>query len=187
MSVLVRPWNFSGRLNRNANNVTTATQKAYENVYTSAGVNSELFNGQRSSNESVLNSIKTDEMVVDRLNGIFGNFLNYEIKNKKKNPMWKVEMLRNTYFNKKDIVAMCRDNLAVGGSKMVYLASLGHTPLTGLSMMIWESQMDMNQFFNPVQSSYNSSSTEDNGRPSNAENDNVENGASQTDYIRRDR
>jgi hypothetical protein len=54
-------------------------------------------------------------------------------------------------------------------------------------MMIWESQMDMNQFFNPVQSSYNSSSTEDNGRPSNAENDNVENGASQTDYIRRDR
>ena len=175
-------------LNRNANNVTTATQKAYENVYTSAGVNSELFNGQRSSNESVLNSIKTDEMVVDRLNGIFGNFLNYEIKNKKKNPMWKVEMLRNTYFNKKDITSMCRDNLAIGGSKMMFLASLGHTPLTGLSMMIWESQMNMNQYFNPVESSYNSSSSEeDNGRPSNAENDNVENGASQTDYIRRDR
>ena len=174
-------------LNRNANNVTTATQKAYENVYTSAGVNSELFNGQRSSNESVLNSIKTDEMVVDRLNGIFGNFLNYEIKNKKKNPMWKVEMLRNTYFNKKDITSMCRDNLAIGGSKMMFLASLGHTPLTGLSMMIWESQMNMNQYFNPVESSYNSSSEEDNGRPSNKENDNVENGASQTDYIRRDR
>ena len=64
-------------LQRQASSTLTATQKAYESVYTSVGINSELFNGQRSSNESVLNSIKTDEMVVDRLNLIFCNFINY--------------------------------------------------------------------------------------------------------------
>lgn len=168
-------------LQRQSANSLTTTQKAYETVYTSSGVNSELFNGARSSNESILNSIKTDEMVVDRLNGIFGNFLNYEIKNKKRNPLWKVEMLRNTYFNKKDVQSECRNDLAIGGSKFKYLASQGHTPLSGFALMVYETQMNMNQYFSPVASSYNSSGTNDNGRPANEDNDEVENNTGQAD------
>lgn len=167
---------------RQAQSTLTASQKAYESVYTSSGVNSELFNGARSSNESVLNSIKTDEMVVDRLNLIFCNFINYEIKNKKKNAMWKVEMLRNTYFNKKDIQASCRDDLAIGGSKLRYLSACGYTPLTAMSALYYESQMDLQIQFKPVASAYNGgTSSEDNGRPSNSENNNVENNTGQAD------
>lgn len=160
---------------RNAQSALTASQKAYESVYTSSGVNSELFNGARSSSESVVNSIKTDEMVVDRLNLIFCNFLNYEIKNKKKNSMWKAEMLRNTYFNKKDIQSSEREALAIGGSKFRYLASCGHTPLTALSLLLYEANMGLEQYFHPVTSAYNSATTsEDTGRPSNSENSDTE-------------
>ncbi len=166
---------------RQAQSTLTASQKAYESVYTSSGVNSELFNGARSSNESVLNSIKTDEMVVDRLNLIFCNFINYEIKNKKRNAMWKVEMLRNTYFNKKDIQASERESITIGGNKLRYLAACGYTPLTALSSLLYESTLGLEQYFHPVTSSYNSANGEDNGRPSNSENDNVENNTGQAE------
>lgn len=171
VGIVTSPMNIEAlTLQRQASSTLTATQKAYESVYTSAGINSELFNGQRSSNESVLNSIKTDEMVVDRLNLVFGNFLNYEIKNKKKNAMWKVEMLRNTYYNKKDIQSSCREDLAIGGSKMKYLASCHYTPLTALSTLFYESQMDLQLQFKPVASAYNGGGTsEDTGRPSASE------------------
>lgn len=167
-------------LQRQSNATLTTTQRAYEAVYTSSGVNSELFNGARSSNESVINSIKTDEMVVDRLNGIFCNFLNYEIKSKKRNAMWKIEMLRNTYFNKKDVQATCREDLTIGGSKFRYLASCGHTPLTALSLLLYEANMELEQFFRPVSSAYNGGSS-DVGRTPNSENPDVENGTGQAE------
>lgn len=168
-------------LQRQANANLTTTQRAYESVYTASGVNSELFNGDRSSNESVINSIKTDEMVVDRFNLIFCNFLNYEIKNKKRNAMWKVEMVRNTYFNKKDIQQSAREDIVIGASKLRYLATLGHTPLTSLGLMMYESQMSLEQCFRPVQSAYNGGGTEDTGRPSNEENGEVDNNTGQAD------
>ena len=160
-------------LQRQANASLTSTQKAYEYVYTSAGVNSELFNGSRSSSESVVNSIKTDEMVVDRLNLIFCNFINYEVKNKKKNAMWKVEMLRNTYFNKKDMQTTMRENAMVGIGKLAYLSSLGYTPLTAMSALFYEAEMQLEQYFRPLASGYNSSS-EDVGRTSNENNNDTE-------------
>lgn len=167
-------------LQRQSNAGLSTTQKAYEAVYTSAGVNSELFNGSRSSSESVINSIKTDEMIVDRLNGIFGNFINYEIKNKKRNAMWKAEMLRNTYFNRKDVQSTCREDAMVGCGLLKYLSSLGYTPLTGLSSLMYESQQNLSALFRPLSSGYNSNS-EDNGRPSNAENDDSELNAPQAE------
>lgn len=169
-------------LQRQSNATLTATQKAYESVYTSAGINSELFNGARSSNESVLNSIKTDEMVVDRLNLIFCNFINYEIKNKKRNAMWKAEMLRNTYYNKKDIQSSCRDDVMVGIGKLRFLASLGYTPLTALASLYYESETQMETLFRPLSSGYNGGGVSDEGgRPSNSENDDVENNVGQAD------
>ena len=168
-------------LQRQASTTLTATQKAYESVYTSAGINSELFNGARSSNESVLNSIKTDEMVVDRLNLIFCNFLNYEIKSKKRNAMWKVEMIRNTYFNKKDIQSSCREDAVLGLGKMKYLASLGYTPLTAMASLMYESEMNLEEMFKPLASGYNGGATDKGGRPSNSENPNVENNTGQAE------
>lgn len=157
-------------LQRQSQSSLTASQKAYESVYTSAGVNSELFNGARSSNESVLNSIKTDEMVVDRLNLIFCNFINYEIKNKKRNAMWKAEMLRNTYYNKKDMQSSCREDAVLGLGKLKYLSSLGYTPLTALATLYYESESNMELLFKPLASGYNMGSSEDNGRPKNEDN-----------------
>ena len=169
-------------LQRQASSTLTASQKAYESVYTAAGVNSELFNGARSSNESVLNSIKTDEMVVDRLNLIFCNFINYEIKNKKRNAMWKAEMIRNTYYNKKDIQSGERESLAIGGSKLRYLASCGYTPLTAMAMLFYESEMELQQLFKPVGSAYNGGiQGEDNGRPKNEDNPNTDHNTGQSD------
>ena len=183
VGIVTSPMNIEAlTLQRQASSTLTASQKAYESVYTSAGVNSELFNGARSSNESVLNSIKTDEMVVDRLNLIFCNFINYEIKNKKRNAMWKAEMIRNTYYNKKDIQSSCRDDVMVGIGKMKYLASLGYTPLTALATLYYEAEGQMETLFRPLSSGYNGGSANDEGgRPSNAENDDVENNVGQAD------
>ena len=183
VGIVTSPMNIEAlTLQRQASSTLTASQKAYESVYTSAGVNSELFNGARSSNESVLNSIKTDEMVVDRLNLIFCNFINYEIKNKKRNAMWKAEMIRNTYYNKKDIQSSCRDDVMVGIGKMKYLASLGYTPLTALATLYYEAEGQMETLFRPLSSGYNGGSVnDDGGRPSNAKNDDVENNVGQAD------
>jgi hypothetical protein len=167
-------------LQRQASATLTSTQRAYEYVYSSAGVNSELFNGSKSSSEAVVNSIKTDEMVVDRLNLIFGNFINYEVKNKKKNAIWKVEMLRNTYFNKKDMQTTMRENAMVGIGKLAYLSSMGYTPLTAMSALFYEAEMQLEQYFRPLASGYNSAS-EDVGRTSNENNNDTELNAPQAE------
>ena len=187
VAVTTTPLNVEAlTLQRTSNATLTATQKAYESVYTSAGINSELFNGARSSNESVLNSIKTDEMVVDRLNLIFCNFINYEIKNKKRNAMWKVEMLRNTYYNKKDIQSSCRDDVMVGIGKLKYLASLGYTPLTALASLYYESETQMETLFRPLASGYNGGSVNDEGgRPTVDEDTSKEGDAPQADNATR--
>lgn len=121
-------------------------------------------------------------MVVDRLNLIFCNFINYEIKNKKRNAMWKAEMLRNTYYNKKDIQSSCRDDVMVGIGKLRFLASLGYTPLTALASLYYESETQMETLFRPLSSGYNGGGVSDEGgRPSNSENDDVENNVGQAD------
>jgi hypothetical protein len=173
-------------LQRQNGTAFTSTQKAYESVYTAAGVNSELFNGARSSNESVLNSIKTDEMMVDRLNLIFCNFINYEIRNKKRNAVWKVEMLRNTYYNKKEMQASCRDDAVLGLGKLRYLSSLGYTPLTALSVLYYESESQMEMLFKPLASGYNAGAN-DTGRPSNAQDDSNPHNAGQAENAQQSR
>ena len=70
----------------------------------------------------------------------------------------------------------------VGIGKMKYLASLGYTPLTALATLYYEAEGQMETLFRPLSSGYNGGSANDEGgRPSNAENDDVENNVGQAD------
>ena len=70
----------------------------------------------------------------------------------------------------------------VGIGKLRFLASLGYTPLTALASLYYESETQMETLFRPLSSGYNGGGVSDEGgRPSNAENDDVENNVGQAD------
>lgn len=161
--------------NRTDNQTLSASMKLYEQISIASGVNSELFSGKRNSNESVLNSIRTDEMLVHRLTLIMQNFINYFINNKKKNSLWKATMIGNTYFNREEIIKRERENAVVGLGKMKFLGANGYTPLSAKAQLVYETMIDINQYFKPLASGYNSSSVgDDNGRPANKDSNNTD-------------
>ena len=94
-------------------------------------------------------------------------------------------MLRNTYFNKKEVQASCRDDAVLGLGKLRYLSSLGYTPLTSLSVLYYESESQLETLFKPLVSGYNGGADDTGGRPSNAENDEVDNNTGQADNATR--
>ena len=53
--------------------------------------------------------------------------------------------------------------------------------MSALSSLLYESTLGLEHHFHPVTSSYNSANGDDNGRPSNSENDNVENNTGQAE------
>lgn len=171
VGIVTSPLKLDGIILQRQNNQTlSATLKAYENIYMESGVNSELFNGDKNSNEAIINSIKADEIVTKRLPFIFGNYLNYKIKNKKKNSLFKCTMLYNTYYNREATIKLYKDVAMTGTMKFQYLASLGLTPLEQLSTLYYEQAMGMNDLFAPLSSGWNAKSDSgDTGRPSVAD------------------
>lgn len=155
-------------LQRQSNTTISTTEKALQTIYSSVGMNIEKFSGVKNSNQAIVASILSDEIVAKNLSEIFGNFLNYQIKGKKKKPLWRVQMLHNTYYNKDEFTRNARDNAMIGGNKLILLASQGMTPLCAMSSLIYESALNINQYFIPLNSGYNSSSStsDSNGRPS---------------------
>jgi hypothetical protein len=141
-----------------------------DEVYNSAGITKELFNGS-SSASAVGYSIENDSGFIYGLYRQFERWVNRLIKDRKYNkPAFKFMfyLLDITIFNRKDVIAMYKDSIALGSTIIdKYMAALNMTPSRMLgSYITHEKIFEFRNHFIPLQTSYNSS-TDDNkgGRP----------------------
>ena len=154
-------------LQRTSNVQASNRQTLTELVYNNAGVNSELFNGNNSNNQAILSGLVADEIIADTLNNLFENYIKYDIKSKKKNPLWLPRFIRNTKYNENTLEEQAYKGATVGLSRMKYLATQHYSPLEALSILEFETENGIDDLFVPLATSYTQSANaeENNGRP----------------------
>jgi hypothetical protein len=155
---------------KDSSNTRNNVGDSVDEVYNSAGITKELFNGS-SSGTAVTLSIENDSGFIYGLYRQFERWINRWIKIRKYNkPAFKFffYLLDITIFNRKDVTTRYKDSIAIGCTVIdKYLASLDMTPSRTLgSYITHESIFDFRNHFIPLQSAYNSSiDSNDNGRP----------------------
>ena len=162
-------------LSDNSNKIGTYVAQSLNNIYDTAGINTELFNGDKSSNQAIINGIVADTFIAKAIQQMVQNWLNYELSlNKKNGTAWGLRFLGNTEFNKDEVAKANREDMAYGGSRLEYLASKGYTPLQGLSVFKMESMLGLDQLLVPQATSHTQSGDVDNesGRPEEVNSDN---------------
>ena len=154
---------------KDSNNTRNNVSDSIDEVYNSAGITKELFNGG-SSGTAVTFSIENDSGFVYGLYRQFERWMNRFIKVKKYNkPAFKFlfSLLDVTIFNRDSVTTRYKDAIALGCTVIdKYLAALDMTPSRTLgSYAVHESVFDFRNHFIPLQTSYNSS--DEGGRPTN--------------------
>lgn len=157
-------------LQRTGNVSASNRQTLTELVYNNTGVNSELFNGNQSNNQAVLTGVVADEIYCDTLNNLFENYTKYRIRQLKRNPLWMVRFIRNTKYNESAIITEAMQGCTVGLSRMKFLATNHYSPLEAISILEFETENGIDEYFIPLATAYTQSGDEENGRPKNSEN-----------------
>ena len=154
-------------LQRVGNVAATNRQTLTELVYNNAGVNSEIFNGNNSNNQAIISGLTADEVISDTLNNVFENYVKYDIKTRKKNPLWLPRFIRNTKYNENTLEEQAYKGATVGLSRMKYLATQHYSPLEALSILEFETESGIDELFVPLATAFTQSSNtqQENGRP----------------------
>lgn len=165
---IVNPFESSVlNLNNNAQRTTSLVQSAIDMVYADAGVSDLLFNNQKASGEALKKSVMVDStLLISSILPMFSDYLTWELGNIDKTMSWKVLTLPFTYDNREETRTKCGNELAFGGSRSLYLASCGFSPLQGLNLLAMEQLIGIDKLFIPAQSSHTTSNT--GGAPTNA-------------------
>lgn len=148
--------------NENARGLSYVTT-ALNSVYNSAGVNTNIFNGETTNNILNQAGIVSDEQIAINILYMFQTYINSDLaKEKIAGTTWQIKMLDSTCYNKDIKIANARANLSIGGSKMEFLGVSGYTPLEAIQVLKVEQQLGLNDLFNPVMTSYTMSGNSDN-------------------------
>lgn len=153
---------------KDSSNTRNNVGDSVDEVYNSAGITKELFNGS-SSASAVGYSIENDSGFIYGLYRQFERWMNRFIKIRKYNkPMFKFffYLLDITIFNRKDVTTRYKDAIALGIPVIdKYISSLDLTPSRTLGAYITHEKIfDFRNHCIPLQTAYNSSDS-DGGRP----------------------
>lgn len=163
---------------KDSSNTRNNVSDALDELYNSAGITQELYNGS-SSASAVGYSIENDAGFIYGIYRQVERWINRWIKVRKYNKStfkFFFYLLDMTIFNRKDVTDRYKESLTTGTTVIdKYLASLDMTPSRMLgSYIVHESIFDFRNHFIPLQSAYNSSSnSSNNGRPTAEESGNV--------------
>ena len=138
-------------------NVSSVDQlnKIERGVYNEAGVSQQQFNTE--GNIALEKSIANDEATMTNLILQFEDYAQELLEPFNKNPKrlyYKVEMLRTTVYNYKDLSNTYKDLTSIGFSKLLPMVALGHSQSSVIMTAVFENKlMDLNDLFVPPQSS----------------------------------
>ncbi|MEG2740545.1 hypothetical protein [Clostridium sp.] len=155
-------------LQRTGNVNATNRQTLTELVYNNSGVNSEIFNGNNSTNQAILSGIIADEIISVPLIYVFENYTKYHIKQKKKNSLWLPRMIENTKYNEDREIEKAFQGATVGLSRLKLLASQHYSPLESLTLLDFELDNGIDKMFIPLATAFTQSNN-DVGRDKNGE------------------
>lgn len=118
--------------------------KTLDQLFFDLGTSAPLFGGPTTSANIVRESVKKDaNWIYTNLFPLLENYYNYEItkiKTKSK-AKWEIKFIHESNFSLKDDIALLKDQLSYGGSRLDYLAACGFSPIEIISKLEFEQQV----------------------------------------------
>lgn len=153
-------------LSDGSNKINQNVTQSLNNIYDTMGINNELFNGNKSTNEAIAVGIIADGLLSKRAQMLVQNWINHELSQYKKNgTTWKMRFIDTTHFDRVDRAKIAREDMAYGGLRTEFLATKGYTPLESRNLLKMEQLLGFDVLMTPQQSSHTTSGSADNGRP----------------------
>lgn len=141
------------------------------NVYDTAGIDSNLFNGDnRSSTQSVIYGTIVDSLVPLNLLDRIKIWLNYVFSKNSALKNFRLCFCDTTKFNKEEKVQSSCNRLTTWTSKLEHLAICGYSPLEALNILQIESILDFGNLMKPLSNSHSQIiDNDEGGRPTASE------------------
>lgn len=131
------------------------------NVYDTAGIDSNLFNGDnRSSTQSVIYGTIVDSLMPLNLLDRIKIWLNYAFSKNSALKNFRLCFCDTTKFNKEEKVQSSCNRLTTWTSKLEHLAICGYSPLEALNILQIESILDFGTLMSPLMNSHTMSGTD---------------------------
>lgn len=125
------------------------------NVYDTAGIDSNLFNGDnRSSTQSVIYGTIVDSLMPLNLLDRIKIWLNYAFSKNSALKNFRLCFCDTTKFNKEEKVQSSCNRLTTWTSKLEHLAICGYSPLEALNILQIESILDFGTLMSPLANSH---------------------------------
>lgn len=132
-----------------------------KNVYDTAGIDSNLFNGDnRSSTQSVIYGTIVDSLMPLNLLDRIKIWLNYAFSKNSALKNFRLCFCDTTKFNKEEKVQSSCNRLTTWTSKLEHLAICGYSPLEALNILQIESILDFGSLMSPLMNSHTMSGTD---------------------------
>lgn len=143
------------------------------NVYDTAGIDSNLFNGDnRSSTQSVIYGTIVDSLVPLNLLDRIKIWLNYVFSKNSSLKNFQLYFCDTTKFNKEEKIQSSCNRLTTWTSKLEHLGICGYSPLEALNILQIESILDFGTLMSPLANSHTMSGADienTGGRPNASE------------------
>ena len=172
-----------GNTNKTTNDFITDARKI---IYDTAGVNDEIFNGEKSSNEAISISVIADTLMPLMMLSQFQCWINDNMLNHADTKYWMVKLLDVTRYDREKRLQTSINSLTTWTSKKKHIALCGFTPLEGINMLKFEYELNMDMYMTPLSTAFTQSGKDngdEGGRPSNEDNteSTTNTGASESD------
>lgn len=158
-----------------------------KNVYDTAGIDSNLFNGDsKSGTQMTIYSGIVDSLVPLNLLDRIKIWLNYTFSKNSALKNFQLYFCDTTKYNKEERIQSSCNRLATWTSKFEYLAICGHSPLEALNILQIESILDFRTLMSPLLNAHTMNGTDvqgNGGRPTTGEQSGDPNKASETDNL----
>lgn len=152
-------------LSDGSNKINQNVTQSLNNIYDTMGVNNELFNGNKSTNEAIAAGIVADGLLTKRAQMMVQNWINYELSSLKKVGItWRMRFVDSTHFDKDSRAKTAREDMAFGGLRTEFFATKGYTPLESMNLLVMEGLLGISELMKPQESAHTASGKE-NGRP----------------------
>ncbi|HBJ1650335.1 TPA: hypothetical protein LA460_000239 [Clostridium botulinum] len=126
-------------------------------IFSEIGISEMFFNCGTSAEALKKSTITTSSLMINLILGKINAYVNYELKKQPTKIKMLCKILDCTIFDREEKKKVAREEMAYGGSRLMYLALNGMTPLQSTNIFEIEKALNIDSYFVPIETSHTQS------------------------------
>lgn len=141
-------------LDTSNNRTDNLVSNSITQVFSEIGISEMFFNCGTSAEALKKSTMVTASLMVNMFLRKVQAYVNYELKNISSHVKMQCEMLDCTIFDREEKKKTAREEMAYGGSRIMYLALTGLSPLQSINVFELEKALDLDSYLVPIETSH---------------------------------